>query len=79
MFYVHIWEKVFKNGPSKIQERQPLKNLKGYGLLKALQNKIHSSLVFIGIIQCICNEFYEYLKLKLMSELCLLKKQKLTR
>ena len=29
-----IWDKVFKNGPSKIYGRQPLKNLNGYGLLK---------------------------------------------
>ena len=29
-----IWDKVFKNGPSKVCGRQPLKNLKGYGLLK---------------------------------------------
>ena len=29
------WDKVLKNGPSKICGRQPLKNLKGYGLLKA--------------------------------------------
>ena len=28
------WDKGFKNGPDKICERQPLKNLKGYGLLK---------------------------------------------
>ena len=28
------WDKVFKNGPSKIYERQNLKNWKGYGLLK---------------------------------------------
>ena len=28
----YIWDKVFKNGPSKICRRQPLKNLKGYGL-----------------------------------------------
>ena len=26
------WGTIFKNGPSKICERQPLKNLKGYGL-----------------------------------------------
>ena len=26
------WDKVFKNGPSKICGRQPSKNLKGYGL-----------------------------------------------
>ena len=28
-----IWGKVFENGPNKIYKRQPLKNLKGYGLL----------------------------------------------
>ena len=28
-----IWDKVFKNGPGKICGRQPLKNLKGHGLL----------------------------------------------
>ena len=27
------WDKVVKNGPSKICGRHPLKNLKGYGLL----------------------------------------------
>ena len=30
----HIWDEVFKNGPSKICGRQPLNNLIGYGLLK---------------------------------------------
>ena len=29
-----IWDKVFKNGSSKICGRQPLRNLKKYGLLK---------------------------------------------
>ena len=28
------WDKVFKNGPSKISGRQSLKHLKGYGLLR---------------------------------------------
>ena len=28
----NIWDKVFKKGPSKICGRQPLKDLKGYGL-----------------------------------------------
>ena len=28
-----IWDKVFKGEPSKTCGRQPLKNLKGYGLL----------------------------------------------
>ena len=32
----NIWDKVFKNGPSKVCRRQPLKNLKGYGLLWVL-------------------------------------------
>ena len=32
-----IWDKVFKNGPSKVCVRQSLKNLKGYGPL-SLQN-----------------------------------------
>ena len=27
------WDKVFKNGPSKVCGRQPLKDLKWYGLL----------------------------------------------
>ena len=31
---INIWDKVFKSGPSKICGRQPLKNLKGYCLLK---------------------------------------------
>ena len=30
-----MWDKVFKNKPSKICGRQPLNNLKGYGLPKA--------------------------------------------
>ena len=29
----YIWDKIFKNGPSKICGRQPLKSLKGYGVL----------------------------------------------
>ena len=31
-----IWDKVFKSEPSKFCGRQPLKNLKGCGLLKHL-------------------------------------------
>ena len=30
------WDKVFKNGLSKDCGRQPLKNLKGYGLLRQI-------------------------------------------
>ena len=32
-----IWDELFKNGPSKICGRQPLKNLKGQGLPKTDQ------------------------------------------
>ena len=32
-FVVVIWDKVYKNGPNKFGERQPLKGVKGYGLL----------------------------------------------
>ena len=31
-----IWDKVFKNGPSKMCGRQPLKNLKSYGFPQIL-------------------------------------------
>ena len=31
---INKWTKVFKNGPGEICGRQPLKNLKGYALLK---------------------------------------------
>ena len=31
IYFINIWVKVFKNGPSKIFGRQPLKNLKWYG------------------------------------------------
>ena len=31
----NTWDKVFKNGPSEIFGRQPLKKLKGYGLREA--------------------------------------------
>ena len=33
-FVFDIWDKVFKSGLSKFCGRQPLKNFKGYGLLK---------------------------------------------
>ena len=33
IYFINIWVKVFKNGPSKIFGRQPLKNLKWYGLV----------------------------------------------
>ena len=35
IYMYFIWGKGFKNGPSKIWGRQPLKNLMGYGLLQA--------------------------------------------
>ena len=33
-----IWDKVFKNGPSKICERQPLKYLKGSAVSRRMEN-----------------------------------------
>ena len=33
-FAFDVWDKVFKSGLSKFCGRQPLKNFKGYGLLK---------------------------------------------
>ena len=35
-----VWDKVFKNGPSNICGRQPLKNLKWYGLVR--QNTLNT-------------------------------------
>ena len=43
IFLMMKWNKVFKNGPSKIFGRQPLKNLKGF--VKAVFHKfclVHS-------------------------------------
>ena len=34
------WDKVFKSGPSEICGRQPLKNLKGYGLKQTISLQI---------------------------------------
>ena len=36
IFTDHIWDKLFKSGLSKFCGRQPLKNLKGYDLLKQI-------------------------------------------
>ena len=32
--FSYIWDKVFKNGPGEICGREPLKNMKSYGLPK---------------------------------------------
>ena len=34
LIFTYIWDKLFKNGRSKICGRQPLKNSKGHGLIK---------------------------------------------
>ena len=44
----NIWDKVFKSGPSKNCGKQPLKNLKGYGLLKFLIFKEKKALINNG-------------------------------
>ena len=41
----HKWDKVFKNVSSKICGRQPLKNLKGYSLLKQMSQMLDKSLI----------------------------------
>ena len=41
----HIWDKVFKNGQIKICRRQPLKDLRGEGLLHAY----HTSSKFLKV------------------------------
>ena len=53
------WDKVFKNGPSKICRGQPLKNLKEYGLPKAdhapkncLKSVFHKSYLVHSWILC---------------------------
>ena len=51
-----IWVKVFKNGPSKICGRQPLKNLKCYGLPKhnTLANVMnHNSVVMLYCVSVV--------------------------
>ena len=45
-FKSDIWDKVFKNEPSKICGRQPLKNLKGYGVLNQTMSQRLSSTNF---------------------------------
>ena len=54
-----IWDKVFKSGPSKICGRQPLKNLKGYGLLKQYMWLLLSSFQY-----CITNFSNHFFKKK---------------
>ena len=51
VFYSTIWNKLFKNGPSKISGRQPLKNLKGYGLPKATGFCMRATLAFNGLMK----------------------------
>ena len=56
-----IWVKVFKNGPSKICGRQPLKNLKWYGMLRHITSNFWQSLLRSQPIQlkkptCIYNQ-----------------------
>ena len=39
------WDKVFKSGPGKICGRQPLKNLKRYGLLNEVLGDVFLRLI----------------------------------
>ena len=45
-----LWDKVFKNGPSEIRGRQPLKKLKRYGLLRQTISQYHFK-CFKGCLQ----------------------------
>ena len=37
-----MWDKVFRSGPSKICGRQPVKNLKRYGLFNGILHNLIS-------------------------------------
>ena len=50
-----IWDKVFNNGPNKICGRQPLKSLKGYGLLEADHKADHTPSNFL---KAVFHKFY---------------------
>ena len=50
-FASYIWDNVFKNEPSKICGRQPLKNLKWYGLFKRWNVFTVSHIKFIWSIK----------------------------
>ena len=57
----YIWDKAFKNGPSKICERQPLKDLKGYGLLKqTISFQIFERLFFTNFTWSILEYFVSF-------------------
>ena len=69
LFWNQIWDKVFKNGPSKICGTMPLKHLKGYGLLEAdhnpsdsLKTVFHKFYLIHSWILCpICSSKWQYL------------------
>ena len=59
-FASYIWDNVFKNEPSKICGRQPLKNLKWYGLFKQM------------FLQCLMSNLFGVLKYETMMHLFVL-------
>ena len=69
LFWNQIWDKVFKNGPSKICGTMSLKHLKGYGLLEADHNPSDSLktvfhkfyLIHSRILCSICSSKWQYL------------------
>ena len=56
----YIWDKVFKNGLSKICGRQPLKNLKEYDLLGPFLNTLSH---MIYLLQCLVSCEGHFIKL----------------
>ena len=59
-FASYIWDNIFKNEPSKICGRQPLKNLKWYGLFKQM------------FLQCLISNLFVVLKYETMMHLFVL-------
>ena len=59
-FASYIWDNVFKNEPSKICGRQPLKNLKWYGLFKQM------------FLQCLISNLFVVLKYETLMHLFVL-------
>ena len=66
---IQIWDKVFKNRPSEICGREPLKDLKWYGLLKqTISLQIFYMLSSTKFTWSILEYFVPYIVVELASE-----------
>ena len=68
VYFSYKWNKVFKNGPSKICGMQPLKMLKWYGLLKRIIS-LHFKLFKACIPQILLGQFLNNLSQSLQENL----------